>query len=1625
MKSKNTYMKKNRVRVIIAIISLFMLPPAAFADTLNFTDPGNKTVNEGELLSFVLTATSNKSVTFSYSPLIIGASIGPVTKSGSTYTATFTWTPAPGQSGIYTVTYRACTPSCNASQSYTRTITVNPPATTTVAPTTTTTIEPAITTTTTEAVTTTVEPTTTALDTSTTTVEPTTTAMESTTTVEPTTTTIEPTTTTTSAASTTTSVACSGSEPSMATYTDYPIFQVNASVQPNILIMLDNSKSTNFAAYGTWNGAGQDITDPYEGGPSSKTIQVKIRQSADDAEESTTDGAVDLTGTVLDLIQNGSVNQVVGLRFQNVDIPPGATISSAVIRFKSAARKTSTASLVIYGENTDNASVFTSSAYSISNRPNTTASVNWNTIPSWSSGAFYETPELAPIVQELVNRSGWTANNALVFKFSGSGVRQALSYDGDQINPPMLIITYSFIPPTPLQYYGYFDPSARYTYSSNTFVRSASGEWSGNWLNWLCMRRIDVLRKVLMGGLATSRQGTGNQTNIGEAPDDRDCYYQKWFANNFSGATSVSPYNGLRCYGIKDGYLYVGEDSADANPYSGYAERYNIRVQKEEAYEPQDFGPDHNLAGVLQRVGDKARWGNLFFNYGTGSNESGGRVVSPIGTNMTSLITDLQNTHSNTLTPLAEAYYVAMQYFKQEPLASGLDYPNNALPNSGGDPWGNIECSKSFVILLNDGSPSVDRKIPNQYKNYSGESAETSFANDEVDIVRDGEVTATACETYGYSFPNCGSDYLKDLALYARTNDLRSDLSGSQNMILYVVHAFGGDEQGKQLLKDAARNGGFTDRNGNNKPDGTYTDPPEQRLEWDANGDGAPDTYYAATDGYQLERQLMLAINDILRRAASGTAVSVLATTGEGEGTLVQAYFRPAYIDGINEIKWTGYLQSLWVDTYGNLREDTDNDKSLNVNTDKILSFYLDSESGESKVKRYDVSSNPYPDISNATPEYLSLEEINPIWEAGKRLAYRDADTRSIYTFVDANSNGQVEPGEFIEFTTSNANTIKPLLGVACDSPWSYLGATYDDRVNNLINYIRGVSEDSSAYTGNPVMRSRTIGDKVWKLGDIVYSTPVSIARPVENYGLLYDDESYQTFYETYKNRETMVYVGANDGMLHAFTSGYYNPEQKKFEQVSGSSEQIGDELWAYIPQCLLPHLKWLPSESYTHVPYVDLKPKVVDVKIFTDDGKHPNGWGTLLLCGMNMGGKDITVPGVGTFKSSFAALDITDPRDPVLLWERNYPNLGLTINTPGVIKVHDQWFGTIGSGPTDYDGTSTQRGRVFIINLLTGELLKYFEGSENNAFMNSPVAVDKSLNYSADAIYVGESYLSGSWQGKAYKIAIPITNVPYIEGTEAVYETNPNNWQWTTLFSAPAPFTAPFSLSMDKYDNVWVFMGTGRYLSQADKSTSQQNYYYGVKDPFYDAYGPNKNTCYHQYVACPTSHADLFNADPYQIKPDGTVTVLAGGDSSITTFNELKLALKEKPGWRRSLVSGSPSERIINKPALFGGITLFPAFTPNADVCGYGGTSRLYAVYYETGTAYKKRVVGTPADNATVILDSISLGEGMSSTIGIHAGNEEGGSIYGQQSTGVIVEIEVQPAINPKSGTIYWSEGQ
>ena len=176
--------------------------------------------------------------------------------------------------------------------------------------------------------------------------------------------------------------------------------------------------------------------------------------------------------------------------------------------------------------------------------------------------------------------------------------------------------------------------------------------------------------------------------------------------------------------------------------------------------------------------------------------------------------------------------------------------------------------------------------------------------------------------------------------------------------------------------------------------------------------------------------------------------------------------------------------------------------------------------------------------------ETLALESISPIWEVGKVLAERDPSTRRIFTYIDTDLDRSVDEttvdpfdseGELVTFDAASANKIKPYLGVMDNTAWSYLGAAHDTRVSNLIAYIRGTDFDG--------LRPRTIGGDVWKLGDIVHSTPVTVARPVDNYHIIYGDESYQQYFDDNRDREAVVYVGANDGMLHAFTSYYYNPD--------------------------------------------------------------------------------------------------------------------------------------------------------------------------------------------------------------------------------------------------------------------------------------------------------------------------------------------------------------------------------------------------------------------------------------------------------------------------------------------------
>ena len=819
-------------------------------------------------------------------------------------------------------------------------------------------------------------------------------------------------------------------------------------------------------------------------------------------------------------------------------------------------------------------------------------------------------------------------------------------------------------------------------------------------------------------------------------------------------------------------YGNVGEPSPP-HPYPAYF----VAVKAGSA------GSDRPPEGIVQTMSDRVRFGYMQFNLGYGPAEGasghyqswdidgdgaadlnwgysdGGRVrnyvgdrstvVTPQGDSALEIVDNINRQMIKMWTPLEEVVNEAARYFRQAAPCYQPDYPDTPPNNNvnfevssqwdpyyfndyygpGSGEW--VPCAKSFIILVTDGEPNQN----------SG---------------------AQSCGGFDDTFAGDGNGLLDDLAFLINTTDQRTDLSGMQTISLYTIFTFEEPSQtatAVNYLKRAARAGGFTDMDGDGEPycesncgnwgNGFYPGSCGSRdasgactahplcAEWDRNCDGNPDTFFWAPDGDGIARNLLLALTDILRRSASGTSVSILSTSAHGEGSLFQAYFKPQEISSLGgervEANWLGFLHGLWVDDKGNLREDN-GDFALVLEEDDIIEFYFDPVHGTRIRRDYVSADNPYGD--GAWDETnVSMNDLRSMWEAGKELAIRDlsAHPRKVFTTLDKQSLIALDPGDAAAFK-------------------DYLRSSSVAEAEDLIRYIIG--EDL------PGMRSRTVfvdtdGDATadregtWRLGDIIHSTPAVVSRPMENFDDIYSDPSYEAFERRYTRgpgpgiqpRPTIVYVGANDGMLHAINAGCYKVGDDRstdrrehgryttdypayFTNALGYTPQPGEEIWSYIPHNLLPHLQWLSDPNYAHVYYVDLKPKIVDARIFPDDSTHPGGWGTVLIGGLRYGGKtyavdDFNQDGVADdariFSSCYFALDITNPGAPALLWEFNDPDhLGLTAAYPAVTRVGradepGEWYVVFGSGPTDFDGRSSQMASLYVLDLRTGNPVRRF----------------------------------------------------------------------------------------------------------------------------------------------------------------------------------------------------------------------------------------------------------------------------------------------------------------------------
>ncbi|WP_411151297.1 hypothetical protein [Streptomyces sp. A30] len=178
--------------------------------------------------------------------------------------------------------------------------------------------------------------------------------------------------------------------------------------------------------------------------PSPVRYEARVAADSDDAEENTATGSVDATSSSdLEMVYDGSKRQKVGVRFTGVTIPQGATVRAAWLEFTARNEASGKSRSVVSGQASDSSATFTSHNRDISARPLTAAQVPWAPEP-WTADESYRTPDLAGVVQEIVDRPGWAPGNPMAFVVAGTqGTHNAWSRDGSVAKAPLLHVEYT------------------------------------------------------------------------------------------------------------------------------------------------------------------------------------------------------------------------------------------------------------------------------------------------------------------------------------------------------------------------------------------------------------------------------------------------------------------------------------------------------------------------------------------------------------------------------------------------------------------------------------------------------------------------------------------------------------------------------------------------------------------------------------------------------------------------------------------------------------------------------------------------------------------------------------------------------------------------------------------------------------------------------------------------------------------------------------------------------------------------------------------------------------------------------------------------------------------------------
>lgn len=939
-----------------------------------------------------------------------------------------------------------------------------------------------------------------------------------------------------------------------------------------------------------------------------------------------------------------------------------------------------------------------------------------------------------------------------------------------------------------------------------------------------------------------------------------------------------------------------------------------------------------------------------------------------------------------------------------------------------------------------------------------GSDGKPSVSSNEV-LVRIETLSAYAGNAMlsGYSVTGSNDDGVKRVVLRPGNKNgsvltKTADPDSSWNLPKVAKYSLGsgGAKQLENPLFYAAKYGGFADVA---RSDGSIADkpcdPPACTVSnWDrvdnntgqpranGGGDGLPDNFFPVRNPALLGERLADVFNKILARSGSGTSAAVVSASAGGDGLTYQALYQAQQQNksGSQKVSWTGSLNAMWTDPSGHMRlggYSVGGVPTLGDEQQNPIVMFCTTVQGESRFKTYTAATDVPATISPAECTGNTLDALQPVWSAQsalmagnyqteKQRSYGAAATpsngRYIFTWVDANHDGKVDDGEQMDFAWDSSafyGSGTCAAGSSVTGNFRFLNTCSADGASSLISWVRGSELNDSSGKPDVNWRSRTLDGSVYRLGDIINSTPLAVGTPAEAFDLLYADSSYGGFRRIYQSRRQMIYVGANDGMLHAFNGGFYDASKRQLNtqpmacdkdgcklDAGFTAHPLGAEVWAYVPGNLLPHLRWLADPAYAHMFYVDGSPVSQDARIFKADKGcsanatsqcHPDGWGTLLIVPFRFGGGPISVDtklasGGASIQNSFPAyvvLDVTNPEaPPVVLAElTNTSGVGTTCagklvscsdltrvvstytsSLPAVAMFRprasanpdpSKFFLFTGSGTTDNGGVGTVEGGN--AGSSAGLAIRAFDLSNLASRDPTPVTWGNGTMVESLADVGGAGAGAQSFAGDLIASDFNLDGIAetLYFGSVKGSSTTFSGGLWAIDFGGETDPT--------KWLPRQLLSGLGKpvtirpTLSVNDKR--QRAVFFGTGRAYTKA---DMSDQQQQVIAGlvdtggTVAFSSLQNVTGIDITVDGKVV---GAGADVTDTGALQALVDGSGGWYYNLSTADannkaiPSERVVSTQVLSDRTLLTSTYLPGTDTCTDQGEGFLYGMDYKSGT--------------------------------------------------------------------------